>query len=174
MDTNAYQEGALDVKSKELIDLPSFRFYGDCVKYHLGKCKKLVFQQILVCTKRWSCYACWRNDCYTPPSKSFWVLGRTLQILDWSMFQRDLDLERKWQVLLSETRAAAWEKKPKDLNGVLFVIGLQKAWAGSKLFSKKEEKQDLMHIAICKVLSLAGYYELEGLDADGWPPLEIG
>jgi hypothetical protein len=26
-----------------------------------------------------------------------------------------------------------------------------------------------MHIAICKVLSLAGYYELEGLDKDGWP-----
>ena len=26
-----------------------------------------------------------------------------------------------------------------------------------------------MHIAICKVLSLAGYHELEGLDAQGWP-----
>jgi len=26
-----------------------------------------------------------------------------------------------------------------------------------------------MHIAICKVLSYDGYYELEGLDADGWP-----
>ncbi len=26
-----------------------------------------------------------------------------------------------------------------------------------------------MHIAICKVLSLAGYYELEGIDEAGWP-----
>ena len=26
-----------------------------------------------------------------------------------------------------------------------------------------------MHIAICKVLSLSGYYELEGHDKDGWP-----
>jgi len=39
---------------------------------------------------------------------------------------------------------------------------------GAKAFSK-EEKQDVMHIAICKVLSLAGYYELEGTDEEGWP-----
>ena len=26
-----------------------------------------------------------------------------------------------------------------------------------------------MHIAICKVLSLAGFYQLEGHDEDGWP-----
>jgi hypothetical protein len=33
----------------------------------------------------------------------------------------------------------------------------------------KEQKQDLMHIGICKVLSLGGFYTLEGLDAEGWP-----
>lgn len=59
-------------------------------------------------------------------------------------------------------------KKPKDLNGVLFLIGVQELGHGTKIFSK-EEKQDLMHIGICKVLSLSGYYELEGLDKDGWP-----
>jgi hypothetical protein len=26
-----------------------------------------------------------------------------------------------------------------------------------------------MHIAVCKVLSLSGYYTLEGLDEEGWP-----
>ena len=26
-----------------------------------------------------------------------------------------------------------------------------------------------MHIAICKVLSLSGFYELESLDEAGWP-----
>ncbi|MBK8289849.1 MAG: hypothetical protein IPK96_01780 [Flammeovirgaceae bacterium] len=83
------------------------------------------------------------------------------------MYQKDLDLERNWHALLSELERLL-EKKPKDLNGVLFIIGLQELGRGAKNFSK-EEKQDLMHIAICKVLSLAGYYELEGLDADGWP-----
>lgn len=54
------------------------------------------------------------------------------------------------------------------MNGVLFIVGLQELGQGAKPFAK-EEKQDLMHIAICKVLSLAGYYELEGIDKDGWP-----
>ncbi len=59
-------------------------------------------------------------------------------------------------------------KKPRDLNAVLFIIGTQELGQGNRSFSK-EEKQDLMHIAICKVLSLSGYYTLEGLDEDGWP-----
>lgn len=83
------------------------------------------------------------------------------------MFKRDLDLDRKWHQLgafIEETVG----KKPKDLNGVLFIIGMQELGQGPKRFSK-EEKQDLLHIAICKVLSLSGYYTLEGLDKDGWP-----
>ena len=83
------------------------------------------------------------------------------------MFKRDLDLERQWSRLLAELEQIL-EKKPKDLNGVLFIIGMQELGKGARRFSK-EEKQDLMHIAICKVLSLSGYYELEGLDAEGWP-----
>jgi hypothetical protein len=83
------------------------------------------------------------------------------------MFKRDLDLERQWNRLLIELESIL-DKKPKDLNGVLFIIGMQELGKGAKRFSK-EEKQDLMHIAICKVLSLSGYYELEGQDAEGWP-----
>ena len=83
------------------------------------------------------------------------------------MFKRDLDLERKWNSLLEELNSLIG-KKPKDLNGVLFLIGVQELGKGNRNFSK-EEKQDLMHIGICKVLSLSGYYELEGLDKDGWP-----
>jgi hypothetical protein len=83
------------------------------------------------------------------------------------MFKRDLESDRHWQALLNEFEKN-FGKKPKDLNGVLFIIGVQELGRGAKSFSK-EEKQDLMHIAICKVLSLAGYYELEGTDKSGWP-----
>ena len=83
------------------------------------------------------------------------------------MFKKDLQLERDWQALRLELKEVIG-RKPKDLNGVLFLIGVQELGQGNRLFSK-EEKQDLMHIAICKVLSLAGYYELEGLDEQGWP-----
>lgn len=83
------------------------------------------------------------------------------------MFKRDLELDRNWQRLLDELEERLGQK-PKDLNGVLFLIGVQELGQGPKTFSK-EQKQDLMHIAICKCLSFSGYYELEGLDAEGWP-----
>jgi AhpD family alkylhydroperoxidase len=43
LDTNAYQEGHLDVKSKELIGLTCSLVLrcDDCVRYHLGKCKEV-------------------------------------------------------------------------------------------------------------------------------------
>lgn len=83
------------------------------------------------------------------------------------MFKRDLDFERNWSSLMTGLESIIG-KKPKDLNVVLFLIGVQELGRGRRVFSK-EEKQDLMHIGICKVLSLSGYYELEGLDQDGWP-----
>ena len=87
------------------------------------------------------------------------------------MFKRDLHLERKWNGLLTDLNDLIG-KKPKDLNAVLFLIGVQELGKGNKVFSK-EEKQDLMHIGICKVLSLSGYYELVGLDAEGWPHWKV-
>jgi len=43
LDTHAYQAGALDIKSKELIGLTCSLVLrcDDCVKYHLGKCNEL-------------------------------------------------------------------------------------------------------------------------------------
>lgn len=45
LDTNAYQNGELDVKSKELIGLTCSLVLrcDDCVRYHLGKCKEVGF-----------------------------------------------------------------------------------------------------------------------------------
>ena len=83
------------------------------------------------------------------------------------MFKRDLDLDRSWHALVTHLESSIG-KKPKDLNAVLFIIGMQELGQGAKRFSK-EEKQDLMHIAICKILSLSGYYQLDGLDKEGWP-----
>jgi hypothetical protein len=83
------------------------------------------------------------------------------------MFKRDLEQERKWSSLMMDIHKIVG-KRPKDLNSVLFLIGVQELGRGNKTFSK-EEKQDLMHIGICKILSLSGYYELQGADKDGWP-----
>ena len=83
------------------------------------------------------------------------------------MFKKDLELAQRWSRLMAIIQQSLG-KRPKDLNAVLFLIGVQELGRGQANFSK-EEKQDLMHIAICKVLSYSGYYELEGMDQDGWP-----
>lgn len=83
------------------------------------------------------------------------------------VYQKDLEIERSWVRLLSALEQTLG-KRPKDLNAILFLIGVQELGAGAKSF-EKEEKQDLMHIAICKILSYSGFYELEGIDKEGWP-----
>ena len=55
-----------------------------------------------------------------------------------------------------------------NLNAILFLIGVQELGRWKKEFTK-EEKQDLMHIAVCRLLSYEGFYEFQGRDADGWP-----
>jgi len=55
-----------------------------------------------------------------------------------------------------------------DLQVVLFLIGVQELGRGRQEFSKVA-KQDLMHLATCRVLSPYGFYEFTGKDEDGWP-----
>ena len=63
------------------------------------------------------------------------------------------------------------EKLP-DLNAVLMMIGINELGVIRTNWTK-EEKQDLMHIAVCQLLSGLGYYELEGKDQDGWPHYKL-
>lgn len=58
-----------------------------------------------------------------------------------------------------------------DLNAMLFLIGIQELGRWKKSFTK-EEKQDLMHIAVCRLLEPGGFYRFVGRDADGWPHYE--
>ena len=52
--------------------------------------------------------------------------------------------------------------------GILFLIGVQELGKGPRKFSKRQ-KEELMHIANCRLFSELGFYELEGVDQDGWP-----
>ena len=74
-------------------------------------------------------------------------------------------LKRHWQELLRQL-AEQFGEAP-DLQGIIFLIGVQELGQGSRKFSK-EEKQDLMHIATCRLMSYEGYYELEKVDDEGW------
>lgn len=68
---------------------------------------------------------------------------------------------------LEDMLTARFDKKP-NMEAILFLIGIQELGHMKKKFTK-EQKQDLMHVATCTLLSQSGYYELEGYDKDGWP-----
>ena len=58
--------------------------------------------------------------------------------------------------------------KMPDMNAVLFMIGMRELGQVKKRW-KKDEKMDLFHVAICRLLSYEGMYTLDHLDQDGWP-----
>ena len=76
------------------------------------------------------------------------------------------DLQQRWWNLEAKL-VERFGKKP-DMETILFLIGIQELGQVREKFTK-EQKQDLMHVAICSLLSQSGYYELEKTDEEGWP-----
>ena len=76
------------------------------------------------------------------------------------------DLQSRWWKL-EERLMERFGKKP-DVESILYLIGIQELGEIRKKFTK-EQKQDLMHIAICTVLTPSGFYELSQVDSEGWP-----
>lgn len=76
------------------------------------------------------------------------------------------DLQSRWWKLESKLMER-FGKKP-DLEAILFLIGLQETGFIQQKITK-EQKQDLMHVSVCTLLSQSGYYILEGIDEEGWP-----
>ncbi len=77
------------------------------------------------------------------------------------------EINIKWKEL-QERIAQDFDSEIPDLKVVLFLIGVQELGKGPGKFSKRQ-KEELMHIATCRLLSEMGFYELEGIDQDGWP-----
>jgi hypothetical protein len=80
----------------------------------------------------------------------------------------DWELDFEWLRVQHLVKDAMRRDNLPDLNTVLFLIGIQELGRWKKGFSK-EEKQDLMHVAVCRLLSYDGFFEFVGRDADGWP-----
>ncbi len=78
------------------------------------------------------------------------------------------ELDFEWLRVQHIVKDAMRQETLPELNMVLFLIGIQELGRWKKTFTK-EEKQDLMHIAVCQLLSYEGYFEFAGRDADGWP-----
>lgn len=76
------------------------------------------------------------------------------------------DLFVRW-MNLEQKMVERFGKKP-DLEAILFLIGVQEFGQMKDKYTK-EQKQDLMHVAVCSLLSQSGYFEFDSFDKDGWP-----
>lgn len=79
-------------------------------------------------------------------------------------------LEERFQGTLKKVSDQFGEEL--DMKGILFLIGVDELGKGPQKF-KKDEKVNLMHVAICKLLEPYGYYSYEGMDEDGWPHFTV-
>ncbi len=81
---------------------------------------------------------------------------------------RDLQLKERWELLVEKLAAQFSDGDPLELDSIIYLVGIQELGQYHKKY-KKDEKLNLMHIAICRLLEPYGYYEFEFFDEEGWP-----
>lgn len=85
---------------------------------------------------------------------------------------RDEQLKERWESLAQKLSNQFADGDLLDVDGIIYLIGIQELGKFNKKF-KKDEKVNIMHIAICRLLEPFGYYYFSHYDADGWPHYTI-
>ena len=85
---------------------------------------------------------------------------------------RDEQLKERWEFLVEKLSAQFSDGDPLELDGIVYLVGVQELGNFHRKF-KKDEKVNLMHIAICRLLEPYGYYDFDFFDDDGWPHYKI-
>ena len=85
---------------------------------------------------------------------------------------RDIQLKERWEKLVEMLSDQFSQGEDLDLDAIIFLIGVQELGKVHQTF-KKDEKLNLMHIAICRLLEPYGYYEFDFVDAEGWPHYKV-
>ncbi|MCL5246572.1 MULTISPECIES: hypothetical protein [Cellulophaga] len=81
---------------------------------------------------------------------------------------RDTELKERWDVLIEKLSAQFADGDVLELDAIIYLVGVQELGKPHATY-KKDEKINLMHIAICRLLEPYGYYEFEMFDEEGWP-----
>lgn len=81
---------------------------------------------------------------------------------------RDQNLKEDWKLVLKQLAERFGDGEELNLDAIIYLIGVQELGKGVVEF-KKDDKLNLMHIAICRLLEPFGYYEFDFFDEDGWP-----
>lgn len=89
-----------------------------------------------------------------------------------SAHENSTNLKDQWDYLVKKLTQQFSDGDILNLDGIIYLIGVQELGQGKRIF-KKDEKVNLMHVAICKLLEPYGYYEFDFFDKDGWPHYKI-
>lgn len=81
---------------------------------------------------------------------------------------RDIQLKERWEDLRGKLSSKFADGDPLELDAIIYLVGVQELGQYHRKY-KKDDKLDLMHIAICRLLEPYGFYEFEFFDKDGWP-----
>lgn len=85
---------------------------------------------------------------------------------------RDIQLKERWEKIVLLLSNQFSQGEDLDLDAIIYLIGVQELGKVHQTY-KKDEKLNLMHIAICRLLEPYGFYEFEFFDNDGWPHYKV-
>lgn len=85
---------------------------------------------------------------------------------------RDILLKQRWEYLKKRLSDDFADGETLNLEGIIYLIGVQELGQLHRKF-KKDDKVNLMHIAICRLLEPYGYYEFDYVDNDNWPHYKL-
>lgn len=93
-------------------------------------------------------------------------------VFQFQKMSRDEQLKQRWDKIVHLLSNQFAEGDVLDLDAIIYLIGVQELGKVHKTF-KKDEKVNLMHIAICRLLEPYGYYEFDYFDTEGWPHYKV-
>ncbi len=85
---------------------------------------------------------------------------------------RDEELKKRWELVVEKLSNQFADGEIIDLDGIIYLVGVQELGQIHRDF-KKDEKLNLMHIAICRLLEPYGYYEFDFFDEESWPHYKV-
>ncbi|HEX8575760.1 MAG TPA: hypothetical protein VF677_05655 [Flavobacterium sp.] len=85
---------------------------------------------------------------------------------------RDEQLKQRWEKVVTHLSNQFAEGSTLDLDAIIYLIGVQELGKVHQKFAK-DEKLNLMHIAICRLLEPYGFYEFDYVDKEGWPHYKV-
>ena len=82
------------------------------------------------------------------------------------------EFEEQWQLLVAKLSKQFAGGDKLQIDAILYLIGVQELGKGNLDFTK-DDKINLMHIAVCTVLEPYQYYKFTHRDDEGWPHYEL-